>query len=254
MVEIEVERYTPEHQKLRRGPRGIRIGSSEVPTICGLTKYASPVSLWEYLVVIGEEEGGREDTQMMRHGRTCEEYSANLYTTLTGWEVAPGNYHYPDDPIYSDLFGCSPARKVLAVEEEKGEGGMQVDEENGKKKKATKAWEGILDIHNPCYSLGTPGVTADKMAKIQYQLFITKKQWCDYLVTLFDFEDAKPDKLMGVRMTRVYYIKKYWEEWLLPQLLEFSECLEKKIRPIPLSERPKRSPPPLVHTVDYAFE
>ena len=177
--------------------------------------------------------------------------------------MAPGNYHYPDDPRYSDLFGCFPDRKVVttAGEEEKGEDGMDVDMVKDGDGETKKKWEGILDIHNPCYSLGVAGVTPADMAQIQYQLFITKKKWCDYLITLyvlflfnlsffiifyyfiiifiyftcrFDFDDAKPEKLVGVRMTRVYYNKKYWEDWLLPQLLEFSECLENKVFAPPL--------------------
>ena len=78
MVEVELERHSPEHQKERRGPRGIRIGSSEVPVICGLSKYASPVSLWEYLVVLGETDGGKEDTPMMVHGRVYSPLSFSI--------------------------------------------------------------------------------------------------------------------------------------------------------------------------------
>ena len=99
--------------------------------------------------------------------------------------MAPGNYHYPVDPRYSDLFGCSPDRKVVTtVEDGEKTEGMEMDLVEGSGKE-TKRWEGILDIHNPCYSLGTPGVTPGDMAQIQYQLFITKKKWCDYLVTLY---------------------------------------------------------------------
>ncbi len=74
-----------------------------------------------------------------------------------------GNYFYSDDPKYSDLFGCSPDRKVI------------VDGE----------WVGLLDIHNPCYNLGPKGVPDSDMAQLQYQLFLTKKEWCDHMVTLY---------------------------------------------------------------------
>lgn len=227
-----MERFTDKHARLRRGgPTGIRIGSSEVPVICGISPYSSPFLLFDQLVTFAGTQHEPEENDMMKHGRICEEFSASLYTSLTGNQVEKGNYFYCDDPKYSDLFGCSPDRKVII---------------GGK-------WEGLLDIRNPCYALPKVAIRDSDVAQIQYQLFVTKKEWCDHLVTLYEFGNASPDTLMGLKMTRVYFSQEYWE-WLLPQLLEFSQCLQTKVRPISFNDRPPLPPPPKVNAIEYTFE
>ncbi len=77
-----MERYTEEHNKLRRGPRGIRLGSSDVPVVCGISKYASPWHLWEHLVLNGgKDDDNKDENPMMQHGKV--HFLSLFYSSLS---------------------------------------------------------------------------------------------------------------------------------------------------------------------------
>lgn len=69
-MEVQVtQRYGEEHNKLRRGPKGIRINSSDVPVICGMSKYQTPTSLWDFIIVHGGDPGEPQENENMVHGK-----------------------------------------------------------------------------------------------------------------------------------------------------------------------------------------
>ena len=131
MMEIVIKQNTKDWLLIRRGPKKIRIGGSEIGTICGVNNIAFPYSLFEKIIqeLYGIWEEDSEEPEPCKHGHLCEPIIANLYEKVTHNKVEEANYWIQEDEYLSILYGCSPDRKVYI---------------NGK-------FEGLLEIKAPYY-------------------------------------------------------------------------------------------------------
>ena len=131
MVEVIIEQNTQKWLITRRGDYKIRIGASEVGTICGVSGNL-PYSLYEK--IIGELDGTwpddhEEEPLPCKHGHLCEPFIRDFYTKITGNKVEAPNYWEHENKYLAKLYGCSPDGKVMI---------------DGK-------FEGIIEIKAPYY-------------------------------------------------------------------------------------------------------
>ncbi len=113
-MEIRVDQNTPEWLLLRRGGKGVRVGSSEAGAACGTSVSMLPCDL--YTKITNPRDASDEDEPPpCAHGHRCEPIIANFYKQLTGNVVEEANYWEPRDPQLALLYGASPDRKVFVA-------------------------------------------------------------------------------------------------------------------------------------------
>jgi exodeoxyribonuclease (lambda-induced) len=232
MTEIAVVQNTPEWHDIRRGPWGIRIGASEVGTVCGINPYTAPFSLYDKITnrLDGKPQPETDTPEACIHGHRAEPFIADMYATFTGKRIREGGFFEHTDPELSAAFGCSPDRLVL-------------DKKTGEAK-------GLVEIKAPFYRMHDD-IKPYYMAQVQYQLYITGLSWCDFVVVKLNQNTphATPPRDVRARVWRVYRNEKYINDWMLPRLRFFVAALINRQRPHPdlfKTENLGLAPPPKV--------
>ncbi len=196
-------------EKYRRGEYGIRQGGSDAGKICGL--YKTPLDHYHAMIrEIDDPKQIEEEEEACKHGHRCEPLIAEMYAEFTGNELKEPNYWEPEDPLLRHLYGCTPDRKVYI---------------NGK-------FEGLLEIKAP-YSRMYEEPKPEHVCQMMFQMWITKKPWCDYMAVKLDHDNPEEDrkKKPPYLLLRIFYNKEYVENWMKPRLFYFSECLMTRHEP-----------------------
>ncbi len=189
--------------KFKRGRYGIRQGSSDTPKICGL--YKTPLDHFNNTIkeINGEYRKEEEDPSCM-HGNICEPLIANMYKQITGNLLKPSHFWEHEDKNLAIHYGCVPDGEIF------------IDNK----------FEGILEIKAP-YSNMYLEPPLGHICQMMFQMWITKKRWCDYMAVKLNHDKPEEDikKTPPVLLLRIYYSEEYVEEWMKPRLFYFSECL-----------------------------
>jgi hypothetical protein len=212
-----VEQNTRQWFRMRRGPKGLRVGSSEVGAVVGAAlEQRPPRALYDKMVAlmdntwqedpVGEDE---EDPPACAHGHRCEDLIAQMYSHYEKVPLADGGYYEHGE--FPDLYGASPDRRVM--DPERGEA------------------VGLVEIKAP-FERMYKDVKDEHMAQMQYQLWCSGLQWCDYVAVFLD--KKKPDKTIPsktqVLLVRVHRSEEYIA-WMAKRVFYFSACLMNRTRP-----------------------
>ena len=227
---------------LRRGPEGFRIGGSEVGAALGMSQYATPRSLWQYIhwqkqgfadvKIQGQEHLyalHENESSALKHGKDSEPRVVELYKLLTGTkEIEPGNYWECTSPSKlwparndSKYYGCSPDGKMPAR---------------------------LLECKAP-ENIPAKDILPSYMAQVHYQMATTGVMECDFMSVFYrpketdtwpQSEKTKPwdvkEPEEDILLWRVHFNQKYWD-WMYPRMKEFThEYLVPKIQP-PMLEK-----------------
>lgn len=210
-MEVILQQNTDEWLLKRRGRKKIRVGSSEIGVICGKGYAAKPYSLYEK--IIAEMDGtwiddDEEEPPPCKHGHLCEPIIANMYEKITKNTVQEANYWKHENKKLAFLYGCSPDRKVFINDE----------------------FQGILEIKAP-FHIMYKDIKLEHLCQVQYQMWITKKPWCDYMAVKLQHENPELDQNPQILLKRIYYSEEFIEYWMKPRLFYFSECLMTRTKP-----------------------
>lgn len=213
-IEIETDQSSPEFFLLRRGPKGLDIGSSDAGVAIGTCEFAYPRDLWRHIKKRPGYEGTAEDNPACAHGRRCEAIIADRYAEITGYELRPGNsFKAPGQ-------GSSPDRKVY---------------EDGR-------WVGILEVkapYGPMYLTGK--LKRDHLVQVQHQMELTGKDWCDYVYGKLPQDPDEPYDDFPITIIRFYHSEEFCSRFLRPRLGLMIQWLEEDEEPPlnPWKESPK---------------
>jgi len=190
-----VKMITKEQIEFRQG----KIGGSDIPTILGLNKYKSVHELW------CEKTGQRNrwtGNAVTALGNYLEKYVADQYSIQTGLKVRCSNkthIHRNHSLLicHIDRWIVSEKRGVLEC-------------------KTVNEW-----IYN---SLINDGVAERYYSQLQYNLYITGKEWGAL---------AFLNRNNGMLLIETYeYDDRYINEKVLPAVLEFADCILTNREPV----------------------
>lgn len=217
-VHHDIEQNTKQWFHMRRGEYNVRVGGSEIGVILGVSPWAKPYSLWEKIIAqtdgtwVNDEE---DDPPPCVHGHDCEPLIAGMYRHYIiennkseaeqKLVMTDGGYYQHSDPELGELYGASPDRRILNPE--------------------TGEVERLLEIKAP-YGRMYTHVKPEYMAQIQYQMWCSGVERCDFLAVKLDHdlpEKTIPSKIR-VFLARVYRSEEYIK-WMIPRLYFFSRCL-----------------------------
>lgn len=206
-VHHDIAQNTKQWFHIRRGDHNVRVGGSEIGVILGVSLYAKPYSLWEKIIAQTDgtwENDEEESPPPCVHGNDCEPLIAGMYKHYMECELAEGGYYQHQDSDLGELYGASPDRRVL------GPTGMT---------------DYLLEIKAP-YGRMYTFIKPEHMAQMQYQMWCSGLQRCDYLAVKLDPNEPErtiPSKIR-VLLARVYRSDEYIA-WMIPRLYYFSKCL-----------------------------
>lgn len=238
MVEHVTKQEGVEWHAYRRGPLKLRVGGSEVGAALGVSEYATPKSLWEY--IHWQRQGYREhngvryelhqnESEEMTHGTVNEPRTIRLYEMLTSQVAAPGNYwecvspseRWPRDGDHL-YYGCSPDGVVSDTL--------------------------LLECKAPFHRAASK-IAPHYMAQMQYQMAVTGRTQCDFVSVFYRPKEQetwwhdtscpwniKDPERGDVFIRRVHFSNSYWA-WMYAGLQRFTrEYLIPRAQP-PLLER-----------------
>ncbi len=196
----------------RGGPKKLRIGSSDICVVCGVDKYKFTYSLYDKIIAKIDgtwiDDGDEEEKPPCKHGHLCEPIIAPMYENITGNTVQEANYWRHENKSLAILYGCSPDRKVFI---------------NGE-------FQGLLEIKAP-FNIMYQDIKLEHLCQVQYQMWITKKPWCDYMAVKLQHENPELDQNPQILLKRIYYSTEFVEYWMKPRLFYFSKCIMTRTRP-----------------------
>lgn len=217
-VHHDIEQNTKQWFHIRRGDYNVRVGGSEIGVIVGVSPWAKPYSLWEKIIAqtdgtwINDEE---ENPPPCVHGNNCEPIIAGLYKYYImehskneaeqKLAMLDGGYYQHPDTEFGELYGASPDRRIL-------------DPEVGVTTR-------LVEIKAPFGRMYTH-VKPEYMAQIQYQMWCSGIERCDFLAVKLDHDTPEktiPSKIR-VFLARVYRNEEYIQ-WMIPRLYLFSRYL-----------------------------
>lgn len=182
-MEVLVVPNTDEWLKERKGPKGIRVGSSEVGVACGVGGTAKPYSLYDKITgeMDGTWETDYEENPVTAHGHKGEPIIADYYEQVTGNRVEDANYWEHENKSMAILYGCSPDRKVYV---------------NG-------VFEGILEIKAP-YHIMYEDIKPEHLAQVMYQVCVRARLLFSFSLAYFcsDVDNQKTVVRLHGRQTR----------------------------------------------------
>lgn len=229
----DIEQNSEKWFHMRRGEYGVRVGGSEIGYITGVSPYKKPVQLYNEIVAKEEgtwEKDPDEDMSACEHGTDCEPLVAGMYKHYvladTEFTMSAGGYYQHPDETLGELYGASPDRRIVSP------GGKTAY---------------LLEIKAPYGRMYTT-VKPEYMAQIQYQMWCSGLERCDFVAVKFN--PTLPEKTPPSKI-RVYYARVMRNEayikWMLPRLYYFSRCIILRQRPardLYENEMTGREPPP----------
>ena len=214
-----IEQNTPKWFHMRRGDYDVRIGGSEIGVVTGVSVFSKPYSLWEKIIgqTDGTWENSSETIPACEHGDACEPLIADMYARYTKADLDAGGYYQHPHPQLGELYGASPDRRILS---KGGEGNPVPAGET----------VGLVEIKAPFGRMYTH-VKDDHMAQIQYQLWCSGLEYCDYVAVKLDHNTPEKTFPSNVRvlLARVYRSEEYIQ-WMMPRLFLFSRCLILRVK------------------------
>lgn len=235
-----IQQTSPEWFHIRRGEYGVRLGGSEVGFAVGVSPWTKPFQLYDEIVA--KEEGTwvsdpDDDKSALNHGNDCEPLIAGMYDYYVlgdgrvpekdkndidegappkplpprQFTLSEGGYYQHSDEYLGELYGASPDRRIMS--------------------KATGKVEHLLEIKAP-YGRMHVCVKPEYMAQMQYQMWCSGLDQCDFLVIKLD--QQLPEKTIPSKI-RVFYAhvprSEAYIKWMLPRIFYFSRCLILRQRP-----------------------
>eukprot|EP00727_Mastigamoeba_balamuthi_P001936 m51a1_g1174 putative C-tail anchored (278) ;mRNA; r:380845-381757 len=169
------------------------ITASDAPAACGLSKYASAVSLWE--VKTGRVQRDPEGSYPVAtaHGKAHESLVLAAYSAHTGARLRPAPLRWHAE---NGRLGATP--DSLAVDRESGE-------------------ERLVEVKCPLWAEWPEYVPPEVLAQVQMQLEVYDLPACD-LCAYFH-------RLRLLRVWRVYRSRAYWS-WMQQRLAAFLEAVD----------------------------
>ena len=214
-MEIKINQNTEDWQKLRRGPRRIRLGASEIGNICNVDTFNYPWDL--YLVIIGIIiiEISEEQQKIFDHGHLSEPVILKLYENITGNKVSDGNYWLHSNPKLRDYYGCSPDAII------------EYDSITKRERKNGEKPFGLVEAKAPIHKL-YDDVKPAHMCQMMYQMWVTGASYCDYVVGLLDHETPELTLEPKLFIRRIEFNSKFFNDFIYPRILNFTTSLIQK--------------------------
>lgn len=168
----------------RRG----RLTASRFGAAAGLSRYATPHSLWQLLtgrIAADDANDDSDNRAPQRHGQQLEPTARSVYATLMETQVVETGFW----PHQSHTWlGASPDGLIGS--------------------------DGLLEIKCPVHQLHTQ-VPDEYMAQVQGQLEVLDRTWCDFVSYWRGH----------MLVVRVWRCKKYWR-WLFDRLERFWDAVQ----------------------------
>lgn len=250
--------------RLRKGKKGIAIGASAAAQAVGFSRYSEregPMELFNKIlydtstsnnkrmkrtsssssgygdnsnsfykcnyqapIETGSKRKRENSYQCKNFGIQNEHRAVQIYSNFTGWETAEGRLFYAN-PKALHAKWCG----FIKGDEARFEATLDARVYPYGIKEHSDKWFG-MEVKCPFGDMYPNGqIHTNYMAQMQMQMAIVGMQFTDFTVVKFDRHAPGTPPISAI-FKRVYFCLEYWE-WLLPQLRNFSYCLETKYPP-----------------------
>jgi hypothetical protein len=224
-VDVSPSRERSKWLQMRKGKFGYMIGASDAAQAIGVSRYAErdgPLELYNRILGIKKKPFVR--SECLEFGQKQEPRAIQLYSKITGWEVAKGRLFYANPyaphakicgflPGDEHRFGVSLDARVYPY-------GIMRHEDK---------WFG-MEAKCPFGAMYSAETIYDTyMIQMQMQMAVAGMRFTDYTVVKFDRNQYR-NPPTDIILKRVFFCPEYWD-WMLPKLRRFSECLERRIAP-----------------------
>ena len=199
------------------------VGASSAAAAVGFDKYKTPQDVFQRCLEYSKPQSSERAKNAFKWGHDMEPRVIDMYSRVTGWDVAEGRLYYAD-PNASGAANCG----ILEGDEHRF--GVTLDARvypYGINAHPDK-WFG-LECKSPMYhSYSSLKIKDEHMAQIQLQTAVANLQFIDYCAVFFHKDTGF--KTSESIFKRVYHCPEYCR-WMLPKLRQFTQCVEKRHNP-----------------------